>query len=133
MQLVLGSASPRRKALLSELGFDFRVVTADADESFDATQSPEELVLSICRKKISAIWPEIAPNERLICADTIVFLNGKVLGKPKSKADAIEMLQQYIAGFCITINNGIIQQHIIIRFAFLYKSTSCSRRFVCHC
>ena len=93
MQLVLGSASPRRKALLSELGFDFRVVTADADESFDARQSPEELVLSICRKKISAIWPGIAPNERLICADTIVLLNGKVLGKPQSKADAIEMLQ----------------------------------------
>ena len=107
MQLVLGSASPRRKALLSELGFDFRVVTADADESFDARQSPEELVLSICRKKISAIWPGIAPNERLICADTIVLLNGKVLGKPQSKPDAIEMLQQ-LSGQTHEVYTGVV-------------------------
>ena len=57
MKLVLGSASPRRKALLAELGFDFRVLTADADESFDPTLGPEELVLSICRKKIT--YPQI--------------------------------------------------------------------------
>ena len=107
MDLVLGSASPRRKALLEELGFAFRVVTADADESFDPTQSPEELVLSICHQKIAAIWPLLASHEKLICADTIVYLNGKVLGKPKNKAAAIEMLQE-LSGKTHEVYTGVV-------------------------
>lgn len=107
MKLVLGSASPRRKTLLHELGFSFRVLTADADESFDPTLGPEELVLSICRKKIAAIWPQIAPDEKLICADTIVYLNGKVLCKPTNKANAIEMLQQ-LSGQTHDVYTGVI-------------------------
>lgn len=107
MNLVLGSASPRRKALLSELGFEFRVVTADADESFDASLSPEELVLSICHQKIAAIWPQIKEDEKFICADTIVYLNGKVLGKPKNKAAAIQMLQQ-LSGQTHEVYTGVV-------------------------
>lgn len=107
MQLVLGSASPRRKTLLAELGFEFRVVTADADESFDPTQGPEELVLSICHKKIAAIWPQLASEERLICADTIVYLNGEVLGKPANKAEAIEMLQK-LSGQSHEVYTGVV-------------------------
>ena len=107
MKLVLGSASPRRKALLTELGFDFRVVTAEADESFDSNLGPEEIVLSICRKKIAAIWPKLEPNERLICADTIVYLNGEVLGKPSSKAAAIEMIQK-LSGKSHEVYTGVV-------------------------
>lgn len=107
MKLVLGSASPRRKALLAELGFDFRVLTADADESFDPTLGPEELVLSICRKKIAAIWPQLEAAERLICADTIVYLDGEVLGKPTSKAQAIEMIQK-LSGKSHEVYTGVV-------------------------
>ena len=107
MQLVLGSASPRRKALLNELGFDFRVLTADTDESFDPSLGPEELVLSICRKKIAAIWPQLSQGERLICADTIVYLNGEVLGKPTSKAAAIEMIQK-LSGQIHEVYTGVV-------------------------
>ncbi len=97
MKIVLGSASPRRQALLKEMGFDFRVLIADVDESFDANQSPEEIVLSICRKKLAALWPLVEQNEMLICADTIVYLNGKVLSKPNSSQAAIEMLKELSA------------------------------------
>ncbi|MEY4596481.1 MAG: septum formation protein Maf [Bacteroidota bacterium] len=107
MRLVLGSASPRRKALLSELGFEFRVLTADADESFDPALSPEELVLSICRKKIAAIWPQINDDEKLICADTVVYLNGEILGKPTNKAAAIEMLQK-LSGQTHEVYTGVV-------------------------
>jgi septum formation protein len=107
MQLVLGSASPRRKSLLSELGFEFRVLTADADESVDPTLSPEELVLSICRKKIAAIWPHVNAAEKLICADTVVYLNGEILGKPKNKAAAIEMLQK-LSGQTHEVYTGVV-------------------------
>lgn len=107
MQLVLGSASPRRKDLLNELGFQFRVLTAEADETFDPLQSPEEIVLAICRKKMEAIWPLVQPNERLICADTIVYLDGKVLGKPHNKAAAIQMLQQ-LSGQTHEVYTGVL-------------------------
>jgi septum formation protein len=92
MKLVLGSASPRRKELLSKLGFEFRVLTASCDESFDPKQSPEEIVLSICKKKIAALVDQIETDETLLCADTIVYLDGKVLGKPGNRDEAIEML-----------------------------------------
>jgi len=92
MKLVLGSASPRRKELLSKLGFEFRVLTASCDESFDPKQSPEEIVLSICKKKITALSEQIESDETLLCADTIVYLDGKVLGKPANREEAIEML-----------------------------------------
>ncbi len=116
MKIVLGSASPRRKTLLEELGFNFRVLTADIDESFDASLSPEEIVLGICRKKMEALWPLLQADEKLICADTIVYLNGKVLGKPHSKAAAIEMLQllsgqthEVYTGVCIKDQQGLHQ------------------------
>jgi len=92
MKLVLGSASPRRKELLSKLGFEFRVLTADCDESFDPKQSPEEIVLSICKKKIDALALQIEADETLLCADTIVYLDGTVLGKPANREEAIAML-----------------------------------------
>ena len=92
MKLVLGSASPRRKELLSKLGFEFRVLTASCDESFDPKQSPEEIVLSICKKKIAALADQIETDETLLCADTIVYLDCKVLGKPGNRDEAIEML-----------------------------------------
>lgn len=93
MKLVLGSASPRRKELLNKLGYDFRVITASCDETFDARQSPEEIVLSICKKKIDALYAQIENDETLLCADTIVYLDGKVLGKPAHRDEAIAMLQ----------------------------------------
>lgn len=107
MRLVLGSASPRRRDLLTDLGFEFRVLTAEADESFDPQQSPEEIVLAICRKKMEAKWPLVAPDERLICADTIVYLDGKVLGKPQHKAAAIQMLQQ-LSGKTHEVYTGVL-------------------------
>ncbi|MEN9742863.1 MAG: hypothetical protein RLZZ65_668 [Bacteroidota bacterium] len=94
MKLVLGSASPRRSELLSKLGFEFRILVADCDESFDHRLSPEEIVLSICRKKVAALASQIETDETLLCADTIVCLEGKVLGKPANRAEAIAMLQQ---------------------------------------
>ena len=88
MKLVLGSASPRRKELLSKLGYEFRILTASCDESFDPKQSPEEIVLSICKKKIDALFAQIETDETLMCADTIVYLDGKVLGKPSDRNEA---------------------------------------------
>lgn len=90
--LILASASPRRKELLSLAGFTFDVITADVDEVFDASLTPSQLVMSLAFQKASAV----AAGHRqstVIGADTVVVLDGKVLGKPHGDGEAKEMLR----------------------------------------
>lgn len=91
-ELILASASPRRRELLSLAGFDFEVITADVDEVLDPTLAPYELVMSLAFQKAQAV-AENNPNKTVIGADTVVVLDGKVLGKPHSEAEAVEMLR----------------------------------------
>ncbi len=107
MKIVLGSASPRRSELLSQLGFEFRILKADCSEEFDASQSPEEIVLSIARQKAVALEPEVNSDELLICADTIVYLDKEVIGKPMDSKDAIRLLHK-ISGQKHAVYTGVV-------------------------
>ena len=89
--LILASASPRRKELLGLAGFSFEVITADVDEVLDASLSASELVMSLAFQKASAVAAE-HKQSTVIGADTVVVLDGKVLGKPHSDAQAKAML-----------------------------------------
>ena len=91
MQLILASASPRRKELLSLLGIPFVIRAADIDETMDPEKSPREEVEKISRRKAMAIRRE--PGDVVIAADTIVVCEGRILGKPKSQQQAADMLQ----------------------------------------
>ena len=92
-KIVLASNSPRRRELLSGLGFDYEVRTLkDLDESYPKGLPMEEIPQYISRKKAEAYT--IGPDELLITADTIVYLDGEVLGKPTDEADAIRMLRK---------------------------------------
>ena len=91
--LILASASPRRKELLSLAGFSFDVITADVDEVLDASLTPSELVMSLAFQKASAVAAE-HKQSTVIGADTVVVLDGKVLGKPHSDAQAKAMLSE---------------------------------------
>lgn len=109
-KIVLASNSPRRKELLSGLGVDYIVRTLpDVDESYPDTLQGEEIPAYISREKADAYKSIIHPDELLITADTIVWKNGEVLGKPNDKEDAINMLRklsgashQVITGVCLT-------------------------------
>lgn len=93
MKIILASNSPRRRELLSGLGFDYEVRTLQGlDESYPEGLSMEEIPQYISRKKASAYTLE--PDELLITADTIVYLDGEVLGKPADEAEAKEMLRK---------------------------------------
>lgn len=107
MKIVLGSASPRRSELLSQMGFEFRILKADCSEDFDASKSPEEIVLSIAQQKAEALVPEVNSDELLICADTIVYLEKEVIGKPIDMEDAIRLLHK-ISGKKQDVYTGII-------------------------
>ena len=108
--IVLASNSPRRKELMSGLGVDYVVKTLpDVDESYPDTLQGEEIPLYIAKEKADAYQSMIEPDELLITADTIVWMNGEVLGKPKDREDAIRMLRklsgashQVITGVCLT-------------------------------
>ena len=109
-QIILASNSPRRKELMSGLGVDYVVRTLpDVDESYPADLAGAAIPEYISRKKADAYRSIMQPGELLITADTIVWLDGKVLGKPEGREGAVEMLRslsgkshQVFTGVCLT-------------------------------
>lgn len=91
MKIILASQSPRRKELLGLLNIPFSIQVADIDETPDLNLTPAEDVVRISRLKAEAIDRE--PEDIVIAADTIVVWRDYLLGKPKDKAEAKEMLQ----------------------------------------
>lgn len=90
MQLILASASPRRRELLSLFHIPFTVCPADADETMDPSQPPEGEVARVSCRKAMAV--PAGPEDVVVAADTIVVCCGRILGKPKSSQEAREML-----------------------------------------
>ena len=105
MDIVLASGSPRRKELLTQMGLTFRVVVSDADETVDAALPPGEQVRIISRRKADATAALVGPEALVIAADTIVSLDGAVMGKPHSRAEAVEMLTR-LSGNTHTVYTG---------------------------
>ncbi len=90
-RLVLASASPRRKALLASVGVDAHVEPADIDETPRPGESPEALVRRLSAGKAEAV--EVAKNDMVIAADTVVVVDDEILGKPVDEDDARRMLE----------------------------------------
>lgn len=91
-KLVLASKSPRRNELLKGLGVAFTVRTKDTEESFPDDMDPFEVAGFLSKKKAAAFFDELAVDEILITADTVVILDGKILNKPVDKREAFEMI-----------------------------------------
>lgn len=91
---ILGSGSPRRKELLAGIGVEFTIRTKDTEEIYPENLAPQEVPLFLAELKAKALLPGLAENESVICADTVVILNGEIIGKPVDRADAISMLQR---------------------------------------
>ena len=97
--LILASASPRRRQLLEQAGFRFRVETADVPETMKPGESAAEYVLRLAEAKAQAVWAKHQSGDTLhdplivVGADTTVLCAGEILGKPVNQADARRMLQ----------------------------------------
>lgn len=110
-EFILASASPRRKELLETMGLDFSVVVSDADESAVSKDVPTRLYvqeLALLKAAATAKTVFKKKNAVIISADTIVTLDGEILGKPKDEADAYEMLSalggrvhEVYTGYCV--------------------------------
>ena len=109
-KVILASNSPRRKELLAGLGVDYEVRTLpDVDESYPETLQGADIPLYIAKEKADAYVAMMQPGELMITADTIVWLDGQVLGKPVDHEDALRMLRtmsgrshEVFTGVCIT-------------------------------
>ena len=106
-KVILASNSPRRKELLGGLGIPFEVRTLSGiDESYPGTLKGEEIPMYISGKKAEAYQRTMADDEMIITADTIVYDNGQVLGKPKDREEAIQMLRQ-LSGHAHEVITGV--------------------------
>ncbi len=109
-KVILASNSPRRKELLAGLGVSYEVRTLpDVDESYPAHLQGADIPLYISREKADAYRALMQPGELMITADTIVWLDGEVLGKPVDREDALQMLRamsgrthEVFTGVCLT-------------------------------
>lgn len=106
MKIVLASKSQRRYDILKMLGIDFVVATENTDERFDYEVSPSELVMGLALRKARAVAPNVDFNDIIIAADTLVFQNGKPIGKPKDENDAKEIIRS-LSGTTHEVYSGI--------------------------
>ncbi len=109
MALILASGSPRRKELLSYITPDFEIRVSDAEEKTEPGLSPAETVISLAGQKADAVLPTLGSGDVLISADTVVYIDGDILGKPHSREEAFDMLSSLsgrrhtvFTGVCIT-------------------------------
>lgn len=91
-KIILASASPRRKEIMEMLGMDFDVVVSNIDETMDEKLSIEERIMEVARKKALDVLND-NPECLVIGSDTIVEVDGRILGKPHSKSEAEEMIR----------------------------------------
>ncbi len=95
LDIVLGSASPRRKEILENLGVEFRIVVSDAEEDVSPALAPDEFVMATAEKKCKAVLRELKAKNELrantlvIACDTVVVYEGFIIGKPKDEAHAV--------------------------------------------
>lgn len=116
MELILASQSPRRRALLAGLGLTFTIDAADVDETPLPGEQPDALVCRLCRVKAQAV-AERHPAAIILAADTLVALDGALLGKPADPAEAVAMLRalrgrthQVYTAVCVATNDTLISR-----------------------
>ena len=104
-RFILASASPRRKQLLEQAGYAFEIVVSDADESLPAGITPEKAVRRNAARKAQAV-AETNPGAVVLGCDTVVAIDGEILGKPQDEAEAKAMLRR-LSGNTHTVYSGV--------------------------
>ena len=116
LHIILGSQSPRRRELMAGLDIPFSCVTIDANESYPAELKAGDIPMYISRAKARAYVSELQDNDLLITSDTIVWLNGEMLGKPQDVEEAKAMLarlsgqtHEVYTAVCFADRNGELE------------------------
>ncbi|KAK8933374.1 hypothetical protein KSP39_PZI015195 [Platanthera zijinensis] len=115
-KLILGSSSSSRKQILSDMGYEFSIMTADIDEKQIRRENPEELVMALAEAKADAITAKLQIDvfrekdepTLLITADQVVVHGGKIREKPSSIKEAREFIQGYSEGHAATVGSVLV-------------------------
>lgn len=132
MGIVLASRSPRRRQLLEQMGLrDFRIVCSDADETASPGLTPPALVEALSARKAAAVQHAAAAGDLIIAADTVVALDGQVLGKPADGPDAFAMLSalsgrrhQVYTGLTVVCGAQRLTEHEVTAVTFRSLSSA---------
>ena len=132
MGIVLASRSPRRRQLLEQMGLrDFRIVCSDADETASPGLTPPALVEALSARKAAAVQHAAAAGDLIIAADTVVALDGRVLGKPADGPDAFAMLSalsgrrhQVYTGLTVVCGAQRLTEHEVTAVTFRSLSSA---------
>ena len=115
-QIILASESPRRQALLHQIGLDFAVIISGIDEDMSIDLPPDQLAEHFAREKAHAVAVDY-PDQLVIGADTIVVLDGRIFGKPKDHVDSFNMLStlwgnthQVITGVALQLRDKNLEE-----------------------
>ncbi len=123
LDIILASQSPRRQQLLKEANIPFRIVAKKTTETFNNIAPPGDIVVNLCRSKANAYNDELTgPQTLLIAADTIVFVNGRVLNKPENKKETTKMLK-LLSGSIHDVYTGVCIKTIDREKSFFEKTT----------
>jgi septum formation protein len=137
-KIILASQSPRRKAFLEELGLSFRTIASSLDETREEGESPQTFVDRMACEKAKDVSKRY-PDAWILSADTIVYIEDKVFGKPESEEEAIEMLMtlsgrehNVMTGYCLAsygLNINIVER-VRTRVRFVEFSKEIARAYV---
>lgn len=132
-KLILASQSPRRKALLAQLGYSFTIQASDIDETLLSNESPHDYVLRLALEKAQKIFVSLPMLEKksavVLGSDTSVVINNTVLGKPENLADCINTLsllsgkQHEVLTAIALVSEGEIKTHLVTTKVF-FKALS---------
>jgi septum formation protein len=130
-KVILASKSPRRQFLLKELGIDFEIISnSETEELYPPELTKEAIPVYLAELKAKSIMPSVPDKTLLITADTIVWLNNKVINKPSGYDDALKMLEELsgevhevITGVCLRTHDRKYSFHTstLVYFATLSK------------
>ncbi len=125
MKIILASQSPRRRELLGQMGLKFTVKVSQLDEAQFTGLPPAELVTTLAREKGALVADEVEPEAIVIAADTVVVLDGAVLGKPSSPQAAADMLSalsgrehQVYTGISVRQDGRVITEFEVTQVTF---------------
>ena len=104
-RFILASASPRRKEILENAGYSFEIIVSDADENITEVMTPEKTVEELAKRKAMAVLKDNGDAVVFGC-DTVVAIDGKILGKPTDDEDAFNMLSM-LSGRTHTVSTGV--------------------------
>lgn len=136
MEVILASASPRRRELLKQIILQFKVVPAAGEERIDAALPPEKIACALARAKCREV-SEKYPDGLVIGCDTIVVYGGRILGKPKDGQDAVQTLRMLsgkthsvITGVCVRTPQTEIEDFAVTEVTFNALSAEFIEKYV---